>query len=486
MSSPRDAGNHGNPENDIVSRIGSMSDSDLDALLVGSAASRAGDSAGDDPFAEVAKKMAQGVPRPQAPEKSPGTPLGAITDDGALDIAFSDYEPPAPSHEEHGVFGPDREEEKIDPTQVPDHGVQESVRDRSRGIDYSALNPDGDDTYGDDVYDDLPTDDYPEIDEDGNPVIPEDTRFAPRRPTVPDADDDAAPGAPGAFGRPHPDSEDEVDYSRRWQEDQADFDDDDDDDDNAASGPGLLQKAKDKYKALPGYLQIAIPLGLVVSLILGFMMLGGEDTTSPGGTPTGGGQIAGNDPGAVPGGEDQGIDGDVLTPLIKTVSARCADGSTGASTAFNSDPSIAWVCHRVHGIDGAVLNIVFTKPVTLTEIRLVPGYDYVRQPSGDDEWNRHRVVTNILWRAGGKQFPQEIVASRGQAVYTFDEPVVTESMSLTIQRSVSPAETAGEGPEGQQDPFAESFGEDPAAAPSAEDVLDATAVQNIEIIGSSR
>lgn len=486
MSSPRDPGNRGGIGDDLVSKMGSMSDADLDALLAGSAAKHSG---GDDPFADIAKKMtetASSASAPAAPKsRAPGTPLGALTGDGALDISFSDYTPPTP---DPGLFGKDEPEAApIDPTTVVDHGVQSSVQDRPSSFDPTALSPD----YSEYDYEDPSLDDLPEIDENGDPVIAADTRFAPKRPTVPTADDGAAPAEPGTGFHPGgTDTDGEVDYSQRWREEQGDYgdefgyDEDEDEDESERKGPGLIEKIKTWYMGLPMYLRVALPLGLVVALIMGLTLLGGEDATAPQGAATGGGQIVNNDP-APPGAEDPATTGDLLTGHIETVSAKCADGSSSATNAFSTDPSVAWICHRAHGIDGAVLNIVFRQPVTLTEIRLTPGFDYVLQPSGDDEWNKHRVVTNILWRAGGKQFPQEIVPSRGQAVLTFDAPVVTESMSLTIQKSVDPNETAGESAPVDGEAFTEGFGDGATAATDVE-VLDATAIQNIEIVGTVR
>lgn len=493
MSSPHEPGNRGGIGDDLVSKMGSMSDADLDALLAGSAAKHTGS---DDPFADIAKKMSDAASGAasqtdtasadaSAPTPGHGTPLGALTGDGALDISFSDYQPPTP---DPGLFGKDEPEpEPIDPTTVVDHGVQSSVQDRPSSVDPATLSPD----YSGEDFDGPSLDDLPEIDENGDPVLPEDTRFAPRRPSIPDADVDAAPAEQGTgFHAGTAPGDGEVDFSQRWREEQDDFagseyaehggHDDYGEDSEGPKGPGIVTKAKDWYMGLPVYLRVALPLGLVVALILAVTLTGGDDAPSQSGAPTGGGQIVNNDP-VVPG--DEVTDGtDLLTANIETVSARCGDGSASATHAFSTDPSVAWVCQRVHGIDGSVLNIVFRQPVTLTEIRLTPGFDYVRQPSGDDEWNRHRVVTKLLWRAGGKQFPQEIVPSRGQAVLTFDEPVVTESMSLTIQESVPPSESAGDATE--TDPFAESFGDDTSG--SGDDVLDATAIQNIEIYGSVR
>lgn len=203
---------------------------------------------------------------------------------------------------------------------------------------------------------------------------------------------------------------------------------------------------KERIADLPLVAKIAIPAVLIAALI-GFLLLSGgeENSAAPvgngGSKDDGGASVPADGPASMPGeGDEQ--EPVLLTDYVDTTSAKCKDDAgdknLGPSKAFSSVDTDAWVCYRSMGIDGAVMNIVFREPVTLTEIRLTPGFDFVQQQSGEDKWVQHRVISRILWRAGGGEFTQDIDPQRGEVSYVFDKPVTTESMSLTIQKSVVP------------------------------------------------
>lgn len=123
-------------------------------------------------------------------------------------------------------------------------------------------------------------------------------------------------------------------------------------------------------------------------------------------------------------------------PLVPaTVSASCV-GDSDAVAPFAGEKSRAWVCGRANGLDGAVLNITFNKPVVVTEITVVPGFNYVA-PDGRDEWDRHRQLTGVTWRMGSKMFPQTINPTRTGSTMKFPS-VITQEMSMTITASTRP------------------------------------------------
>lgn len=128
----------------------------------------------------------------------------------------------------------------------------------------------------------------------------------------------------------------------------------------------------------------------------------------------------------------------VLAP--SGVSARCPEGSTDARFAFTPDKSQAWICKRALGIDGAVMEITFPYPVVITDVFLVPGFDYV-EPSGIDRWVEHRAVTRAQWTIGSQRFIQEINPSRTGANMTIPA-VTTQKITLTIMET---AETSNGG-----------------------------------------
>lgn len=124
----------------------------------------------------------------------------------------------------------------------------------------------------------------------------------------------------------------------------------------------------------------------------------------------------------------------VLAP--SGVSARCPDGSTDARLAFSSDKSKAWICKRALGIDGAVLEMTFPHPVVVTDVSLVPGFDYI-EPSGIDRWVEHRVVTRVQWTIGDQRFIQEINPSRAGANIAIPS-VETQRISMTVMQTAAP------------------------------------------------
>lgn len=138
-----------------------------------------------------------------------------------------------------------------------------------------------------------------------------------------------------------------------------------------------------------------------------------------------------------PPGEDVGPQ--TITLLPQAVSASCPPGSTSPSMAFTSKPENAWVCLRAHGIDGAVMNVIFAKTVTVQAITVMPGWNYVA-PNGRDHWNEHRLVSKILWRIGGQQFEQVINPSRSGSTLTLPgNGIATTVMSMTILETVTPS-----------------------------------------------
>jgi hypothetical protein len=125
----------------------------------------------------------------------------------------------------------------------------------------------------------------------------------------------------------------------------------------------------------------------------------------------------------------------VLAP--SSVSARCPDGSTDARLAFGSDKSKAWICKRALGIDGAVLEMTFPHPVVVTDLFLVPGFDYI-EPSGIDRWVEHRVVTRVQWTVGDQRFVQEINPSRAGANIAIPS-VETQKITMMVMQTAAPS-----------------------------------------------
>lgn len=131
-----------------------------------------------------------------------------------------------------------------------------------------------------------------------------------------------------------------------------------------------------------------------------------------------------------------------VTLVPATVSTSCGNDSD-AVAPFSGDKTRAWKCNRLNGLDLNVLNLTFNKPVVITSITIVPGFNYIA-PDGRDEWSRHRVVTDVSWRMGGGLYPQEHIAPTRTGVTQKFPDVRTLMMSMTITGSARPP--LGKGP----------------------------------------
>lgn len=125
-----------------------------------------------------------------------------------------------------------------------------------------------------------------------------------------------------------------------------------------------------------------------------------------------------------------------VTLVPATVSTSCGNDSD-AVAPFSGDKTRAWKCNRIDGLDLNVLNVTFNKPVVITSITIVPGFNYIA-PDGRDEWPRHRVVTDVSWRMGGGLYPQEHIAPTRTGVTQKFPDVRTLMMSMTITGSARP------------------------------------------------
>ena len=277
-------------------------------------------------------------------------------------------------------------------------------------------------------------------------------QFAPVAPTVPEAGS-ASPANPfDQFG-----------------------DDDDDEIVPAESDKGLLGKiagwsTKTKALAATGLVGAVGVAGVAAASGGG----GGEKDAPQGPNEVVVADQPASNPNPAGGGAPDGSASDNLIGEITAMEASCPRGANDQRLAVSTDESEAWICPRQDGLDGQILNIQFKKPVELESVSFTPGFDHVSD-DGKDEWNHYRVVSSALWRAGGKEFHQDVTPARQTATFKFDEPVTADRMSLTIQHSVDPSDTVGGGDD-SDDPFEQ-------AGAGGGQVEDATAIQNLVISG---
>jgi hypothetical protein len=168
----------------------------------------------------------------------------------------------------------------------------------------------------------------------------------------------------------------------------------------------------------------------------------------------------------------------------ENASSSCPPGGTSAALAFSSKPENAWVCGRANNTDGAIMNIVFSKPVIVKSVTVMPGWNYVA-PNGTDKWNQHRLITKILWRIGGKQFVQNINPVRSEATLTLpDRGVATSVMSMTVLQTIRPDAVLSEGvsgsPSGGLLPEAPVFGESDTSKADESTAINSVVIRGVD------
>lgn len=123
----------------------------------------------------------------------------------------------------------------------------------------------------------------------------------------------------------------------------------------------------------------------------------------------------------------------VIQPV--NVTSRCANEDSNPSAMFDPNKTTAWICQRAMGVDGVVAEIDFGKDVTITQVSVVPGFDYLSN-TGTNEWTNYRTVNRIAWQfdeTGKETVIQDITPAQGsEATKTLESPVTTRKIYMKI------------------------------------------------------
>lgn len=123
----------------------------------------------------------------------------------------------------------------------------------------------------------------------------------------------------------------------------------------------------------------------------------------------------------------------VIQPV--NVTARCANEDTNPAAMFDPNKTTAWICQRAMGVDGVVAEIDFGKDVTITQVSIVPGFDYLSN-TGTNEWTNYRTVNRVSWQfdeSGKETVTQDITPAQGsEATKTLDKPVTTRKIYMKV------------------------------------------------------
>lgn len=143
----------------------------------------------------------------------------------------------------------------------------------------------------------------------------------------------------------------------------------------------------------------------------------------------------------------------VPLPPDSVVAPGCPARSQPPTNAFGPDTSKAWVCIRAFNTDLQTITITYSKPVVVTSIFVIPGFEFADH-NGRNYWNEHRVVTKIQWQIGGEPYTQDIdpAAHTGATIQIpgkANRGVATQVIVGKIFQTVPPPPVEGEnGPSG--------------------------------------
>lgn len=134
---------------------------------------------------------------------------------------------------------------------------------------------------------------------------------------------------------------------------------------------------------------------------------------------------------------------DALRPRSVTATCQAPPGVDAANLPVTYGPAntldgfggTAWRC--AGSAVGQQLVFDFGRPVTLSSVGLVPGYDKIDPVDGTDRFGENRTVTGVTWRFdGGDDHRQEIPApTRALAESPLRTPVTTTRVVLEIART---------------------------------------------------
>lgn len=146
----------------------------------------------------------------------------------------------------------------------------------------------------------------------------------------------------------------------------------------------------------------------------------------------------------------------IIQPV--NVTTRCMNEDSNPASMFDPNNTTAWICQRAMGVDGVVAEIDFGKEVTVTQLSIVPGFDYLSN-TGTNEWTNYRVVNRVAWQLdedGKETVIQDITPAQGsEATKTLETPVKTRKIYMKVmgtQKSDPAAPDAAPG--SPQDAFA--------------------------------
>jgi len=137
---------------------------------------------------------------------------------------------------------------------------------------------------------------------------------------------------------------------------------------------------------------------------------------------------------------------DIILKNVTATDACPKDGNySDANRAFDGDITTAWVCTRVKNKDGQYIQVDFGRQVTLTQIRVICGFD-ATAPDGTDQWSKHRICTELeVW------FPKDLKrdpltidtgGARDWRPATVSPPATVSKILIKVKETSDPPQSA--------------------------------------------
>lgn len=134
-----------------------------------------------------------------------------------------------------------------------------------------------------------------------------------------------------------------------------------------------------------------------------------------------------------------GVSADCTAPPATDDAGRPV--SYDATNVLDGDPSTAWRCNGSG--DGRTLTFSFPPGTTIGTLGLINGYAKTDPKSGAKRYGEYRRITKVTWTFdSGKSVDQNVTDGTQTVQTTTITPVTTQRVTLTIDASTKPGQSA--------------------------------------------
>lgn len=119
------------------------------------------------------------------------------------------------------------------------------------------------------------------------------------------------------------------------------------------------------------------------------------------------------------------------------------------ANAFDNNANTAWICPRVKNKDGQHILVDFGREVTLTQCRIIPGFDarIPDAPDGVDQWTKHRIGMDFtLYYPKELNRKPDVIHTYGKRGYSFilggiPNPPKLSKLLIVVTKTIDPPQS---------------------------------------------